>query len=62
MLLDVQWLDEAFHPLPAVVALVQVMGETLLLLQGLPALEEGGELLVGEVGATALLEEQPDPL
>lgn len=62
MLLEVQWLDQAFYPLPAVVALVQMVDETLFLMRGLSALEEGDELLFGEVGATALLKEQPDSL
>ena len=62
MLLESQWLNQTFHPLPAVVALIQVMGETLLLLRGLVVLEEGSKLLAREVGATTLLKEQPDPL
>ena len=41
MLLESQWFNQTFHPLPAVVALIQVMGETLLLLRGLVVLEEG---------------------
>ena len=61
MLLEVQWLDRAFYPLPAVVALVQVVGETLLLVWGLVVLEEGGELFVGEV-RVGFREEEPEGL